>query len=102
VRRFGPCAAIPGGQPEASEAEDRVLAVADRTQSPPKRRAQELPGVADADPLADAERPARPPRVYEPAPGAVLQHLPLEEVGVDVGVMDHERSPKHALNVISG
>ena len=47
--------------------------------------------MPDADALADAEGPAGPAGVDEPAGRPVLEHLLPEEIGVDVRVVDHER-----------
>src|ERR1035437_10164479 len=72
------------------ESEDRVRAKFDRVELPREGRVQKRAGVPDADPLADAERPAGPSGVDQPTGGAVLQQPRFQHFGVGIGAMYHE------------
>src|ERR1035441_160344 len=74
------------------ETEDRVGPVFHRLQLCRERGIQQGARVAYADALADAERPARPPGVDQPAGDVVLQKARLEHLPVGVGLAHHERT----------
>src|ERR1019366_9751895 len=76
------------------ETEDRVGPVFHRLQLSGERGIEEGARMAYADALADAERPAGPPGVDQPAGDVVLQQARLQHFPIGVRMAHHERTAK--------
>src|SRR5664279_1880190 len=71
--------------------EDRVGIVFNVVERAGKGGVEERAGVLDAYALSNAEGSADPAGIDQPAGSAVAQHFALKQIGIDPGMMNHER-----------